>query len=407
MRRNLKRLALASVMSLTMLAQPALAATGTETPSATSSSGVPSPTSGTSLFASVKGLDYEARNLQYEAMKLSPTGWQVGMVISKEPYAVVTKVDTEGANVRIWTGVLARDYDDLLVLWDDLRVLASGKLGYHATDVEETMRSYFASPSQEPYRTKAYLGKVPWANIPTDPESAQKGTPKVTADGVLNVYGIAFDNPDRAVAPSTGSVTKSADIPDVVPTLKKFKETSVAAVPWDAASHWAKDEILDLMRKSIIEGYEDQTIRPDRTLSKAEFVTLLVKSLGLEPSKAPAAEYADLGQHWSQPMIAAAQQFGLLDKKPVELNFSPDTPITRIEMVVLASRVLKQYNVALQGSSITFNDTSALTATNTASLQTVIQSGLVGGYEDGSFRPQGSLTRAEAFKVISRLIQLL
>lgn len=407
MRRKLKRLALASVMSLTMLAQPVLAATGVETPISTSPAGATSPTSGTSLFADVKGLDYEARNVQYEAMKLSPAGWQVGMVISKEPYAVVTKADAEGANVRIWTGVMARDYDDLIVFWDELRVLASGKLDYHATDVEETIRSYFTSPTQEPYRTKAYLGKVPWANIPTDPESTQKGTPKVTADGVLNMYGIAFQDPDRAVATSTGSVTKAADIPDVIPTLKKFKETSVAAVPWDAASHWAKEEILDLMRKSIIEGYEDQTIRPDRTLSKAEFVTLLVKSLGLEPSKVPAAEYADLSNHWSQPMIAAAQQAGLMEKKPVELNFAPDTPITRIEMVVLASRVLKQYNVALKGSTVAFNDISALTESNAASLQTVIQSGLVGGYEDGSFRPLGSLTRAEAFKVISRLIQLL
>lgn len=395
MKRKLGRIILTTLAAVTMMTQPAVlvgAAQGVQT---------------SSPFAQVQGLDYEDRNKQYDTMTLSPSGWQTGMVLSKEPYAVVTQADAKGANVRIWTGVMARDYNDLLVFWDEIRVNASGRLEFHATDVEETIHAYFESPTQEMYRTKAYLGKFPWANIPTDAEAALSGSSKVSADGALNVYGIAFKDPNRAVTAVPGSVKKATDIPDVVPTLKKFKERAVPNVPLDAEAHWAREDILDLMKKSVIEGYEDQTIRPDRTLSKAEFVTLLVKSLGLDPSNIAVSGYADLGSHWSGPMIASAQRFGLLDKNPVDLNFAPDMSITRMEMVELVSRILLKYGVTLKDGAISFNDTISLTEANRTSLQTVINAGIVGGYEDGSFRPKGSLTRAEAFKVVSRVIHLL
>ncbi|KRE69207.1 S-layer homology domain-containing protein [Paenibacillus sp. Soil750] len=358
-------------------------------------------------FAVLKGLDNEARSQQYENMKLSPAGWQVGMIISKEPYAVVTSVDASGAHVKIWTGAIARDFNDLLVFWDEIGVEVSGKLDFHATDVEETTRSYFESASQESYRVKAYLGKVPWANIPTDAEVVRDGSTKVTSNGLINVYGIVFQNPDRAVAPTLGSVKNLPDMPDAVPTLRTWKQTSVSAVPSDALTHWAKDDILDLMQKSIIDGYEDHTIRPNRTLSKAEFVTLVVKALGIEPVQTPVKGYEDMGKHWSTSMVASAQTMGLLDLKPVDVNFSPDLPITRIEMVGLVDRILQKYAVKGGAGTGEFTDIGSLTDGNKASLQNVIHAGIVGGYEDGSFRPQGSLTRAEAFKVISRIIHLV
>lgn len=392
-RSKLGRILFASLMSVAIMAQPAVMASAAQ--------GASSP------LTLVKGLDYEERNQAYDAMTLSPSGWQAGMVVSKDPYAVVTAADAKGANVRIWTGVIAREQNDLLVYWDEIRVETSGRIDFHATDVGETIRGYFESPSQETYRTKAFLGKVPWADIPTDAEAARNGSSKVASDGVVNVYGIAFKDPNQAVSATPGPVRQETDIPDAVPTLKKFKETVVEKLPEDAADHWAKEEILDLMKKTIIEGYEDHTIRPDRTLSKAEFVTLLVKSLGLDPAKAPVSGYADLGEHWSGPMVAAAQQSGLLDKKPVELNFAPDTPISRMEMVELVNRILHMYGLSFKADALSFSDTASLTETNKASLQAVVNAGIVGGYPDGSFRPKGSLTRAEAFKVVSRVIHLL
>ncbi|MGG1515066.1 S-layer homology domain-containing protein [Paenibacillus oryzisoli] len=404
MRSRYRSLVMKTLVTAALLSQTSLMSAAANVPTAAA------PTLmqvASSPFAALLGKDYEARGEVYRAMKVSAAGWEAGMVVSKEPYAVVTKADANLVQVRIWTGVIARDYNDLLVFWDEIGIKPSGELDYHATDVEETTRAYFESASQEEFRVKAYLGKVPWANIPTDSEAAQGGAAKVTASGVLNVYGIAFDDPDRAVAPSLGVVKQAADIPEKVPALRQVAEKALAQVPTDAEGHWAKDEIVDLMKRSIIDGYEDHTIRPNRTLSKGEFITLLVKSLGVEPVKELVVGYEDMGTHWSAGMVATAQGMGLLDKRPVDVNFSPDLPMTRVEMAALVDRVLQAYGVKLQGDVQSFQDAGSLTEANRTALTHVVQAGIVGGYEDGTFRPQGSLTRAEAFKVISRIIHLL
>lgn len=398
-KRRLEKIVLSTLVSAALMTQPVLLVSAEQGTSITQTANNP--------FIQVKGLDSEDRSKQYEAMKLSPAGWKVGMVLSNEPFAVVTKVDTEGANVRIWTGVLTRELNTLQVFWDEIRVENSGKLDFRVTDELEVVKGYFASSSQEYYRTKVYLGKVPWADIPTDPEAALKGSSVVPAEGSLNVYGIAFKNTNIVISPTLGPVKQEKNIPAQIPTLKKFKETSIAKLPTDAEGHWAKEEILDLMKKSIIEGYEDQTIRPDRTLSKAEFVTLLVKSLGYEPTTTEVSGYTDLGKHWARTFVATAQESGLLDRKTNQLNFGPDSAISRIEMVELINRILSKYGVSVKTEAVSLKDTASLTDANKSALQVVVNAGIVGGYPDGSFRPQGSLTRAEAFKVISRVLNLL
>jgi hypothetical protein len=360
-----------------------------------------------SPFVQVQGLDYEKRDKLYEGMTLDTEGWQAGTVVSKEPYAVVTKADADGVHVRIWTGVLVREQNDLLTYWDEIQTDAKGKVVIHATELGVTVRDYFAAASQNAYRTKAYAGKVPWADIPTDAEAAASGSAKVPSGSAVNLYGIVFADPNRSVASSPGPVKKETDIPDSLSTLAKFKETVVTELPEDVKGHWAQEEIADLMKKSILSGYEDHTIRPDRTLSRAEFVTLLVKALGLSAPQAEANGYADLKGHWSGPMIAAAQQSGLLDSNPLTLRFEPDSPMPRMEMAELLHRALQKYGANAAPAALSFNDIGSITETDKAALQDVVGAGIVGGYPDGSFRPEGSLTRAEAFKVVSKLIRIL
>ncbi|WP_127587856.1 S-layer homology domain-containing protein [Paenibacillus koleovorans] len=430
-KRKWTRTAAATLVTLTIMTQPMLAtaadttdpttsAAPASTSTLTSATDEPTvqPTSlpasvtsaiyGSNPIVAVQGLDSPDRKQVYDMMKLVPASWQLGTVISKEPYAVVTKADSEGATIRVWTGVVAREEDDLLVFWDEIRVDAKGGLVYAATNESNTLKGYFKQPSQTSFRTKSYAGLFPWADIPTDAEAAQKGALPVPSDGLFNVYGIAFQDPDVAISKQMSLVKKeTAAIPDQVPTLKKFNEKAIADLPSDAASHWAKDEILDLMQKAIIDGYEDGTIRPDRTLSKAEFVTLLVKSLGLDPALSPVTGYEDMASHWSVPMVAAAQASGLLDKKPVEVNLVPDAAISRIEMVSLINRILQKFSIKGTEHGLTFTDTAGLLAADRTALGAVVSAGIVGGYPDGTFRPAGSLTRAEAFKVISRVLQVL
>ena len=49
----------------------------------------------------------------------------------------------------------------------------------------------------------------------------------------------------------------------------------------DINGHWAEGEIRDLVNKGIINGYEDSTFKPDNEITRAEFVSIINKALGL------------------------------------------------------------------------------------------------------------------------------
>lgn len=353
------------------------------------------------------GLDFADRDAAYENLSLNMTGWKVGTILSNEPYAVVTQLCANCAAVRVWTGIVVRESNDLMTYWDELRLDGQGKVVVHLTDLKVTIRGYFAAKSQQSFRTKAYLGKIPWADIPTDAETIAAKTMKVPSTGILNLYGITFQDPDMVVSPTLGPVKKSQEIPSLVPSIKPWVKIAIPITPRDINDHWAKNDILDLMGKTIIDGFEDQTIRPEDTLSRAQFISLVVKALGLETPAATVVGYQDVQEHWAAPLIAAAQQVGVLDQQPASLQFNPDSPMPRMEMATILARILNVYGRYSIAGKLSFKDVGSLPEIDRNDLQAVVNVGIIGGYDDNTFSPTGLLKRAEGFKVISKLIPLL
>ena len=54
--------------------------------------------------------------------------------------------------------------------------------------------------------------------------------------------------------------------------------------PTDIKNHWAFNELKDLVDSDILNGYEDNTIKPENTITRAEFVQMLVNAVGTETS---------------------------------------------------------------------------------------------------------------------------
>ncbi|MNP63158.1 hypothetical protein D3C76_1585230 [compost metagenome] len=76
-------------------------------------------------------------------------------------------------------------------------------------------------------------------------------------------------------------------------------------------------------------------------------------------------------------------------------------------MVELIARAYDKFHLHSASEGVTFTDTAGLSASRQESLNKAVAAGLIGGYPDGTFRPEETLTRAEAFKVLSGLISLL
>ncbi|MBO9609398.1 MAG: S-layer homology domain-containing protein [Paenibacillaceae bacterium] len=373
-------------------------------------------------FASALQLAADQREAAYRGMTFQPADWQVGTVVSRTPLGVVTAaygnlgVDSY-YQLQIWQGVSSRVVNDLLTRWDILRIDAAGNVTDAWIGYDRAIPNYFLQQSQLVYRTADDAERYPWADIPTDKEAKAAKIQPVPNDGMFDAYGIM---------PQDGSVELSAQQRKIAPLLALPAQLPVTAagrsavasapepaadtgpVPADIADHWAKDVIVDLMKRGIVRGYDDGTIRPDRQLSRAEFTAMLVRSLQLAPiGDGGADDFGGIAGHWAAPEIAMAAEARLVQADM--LPFQPDAPITRTEMARIAGRALHgigyRASAAKAAAPVTLSDLSGVSADDAASIADLVAAGIVGGYPDGTFRPDGTLTRAEACKVISILLQ--
>ncbi|MFC5471490.1 S-layer homology domain-containing protein [Cohnella suwonensis] len=178
----------------------------------------------------------------------------------------------------------------------------------------------------------------------------------------------------------------------------------------DMAGHWAKVLIDRLMGMKVITGYPDRTFRPDATVTRAQFATMLAAALGL-PAAAGVTGFADDGEipSWSKSAVAAAVKAGLINGYPEQgaVRFKADQTITRAEMAVMIARALCADGNATDGGADRFKDAAAIPGWAQASVEATVSAGILNGYEDGTFRPDHQATRAEATAMIYKLLEVL
>ncbi|WP_162341889.1 S-layer homology domain-containing protein [Paenibacillus paridis] len=168
----------------------------------------------------------------------------------------------------------------------------------------------------------------------------------------------------------------------------------------DIKGHWAEANIVELIKLGAISGYPDQTFKPNNKITRAEFVSVLVKAFNIEPKDGKT--YADTANHWARTAISTAAEQGIVNGFS-ETTFGPNEPITREQM---AAMIVKAAKLPLILEGKTFTDSSDISAWATSSVATASSKGLLGGYEDGSLKPKGNATRAEAVTVILKAISI-
>ena len=110
--------------------------------------------------------------------------------------------------------------------------------------------------------------------------------------------------------------------------------------------------------------------------------------------------FSDITNHWAQANIESIVARGIAGGYP-DGTFKPNNNITRAEFVAMMNSLLKLEEVTYSGQ---FKDVKA-SNWFANSVATAAANGLVGGYEDGSFNPNGNITRAEMMSIISKTIK--
>lgn len=158
----------------------------------------------------------------------------------------------------------------------------------------------------------------------------------------------------------------------------------------DVSSHWAKASIEQAVTKGYVSGYPDGKFLPDKQVTRAEFIKMVVDALKLP--------HVQAGSPWYQKYVAASIEFNIhkeTDFKELDLNKKYNQTLTRMEMARIAVRAVDE---AMRDPKAIINDDSFMLQATTK--------GIIHGMGKGELAPEGLSTRAQAVAVVERMLTL-
>lgn len=161
---------------------------------------------------------------------------------------------------------------------------------------------------------------------------------------------------------------------------------------------------IEVLNKEIhfnyVIGYTDGTIRPNNDISRAEVATIFFRLLtdeAREQYTTTAGNFTDVkAGMWCNRAIATLTNMGII-KGYTDGSFQPNKSITRAELATIIARFAK-----LDINTKTFSDINGHWAQK--NIELAAGNGWINGYEDGTFRPNNNITRAETFAMINRVL---
>lgn len=179
----------------------------------------------------------------------------------------------------------------------------------------------------------------------------------------------------------------------------------------DILTHWAAGAIETMLYNKLINGYPDQTFKPDNLLTRAESCTIVAQTLGLTgPSPGFQTKFTDLSGHWARSAILALEERNIVGgfaEQDGTFTFRPDLNMTRGQE---ARILVVAFNIpaAPAGFRSKFTDVADHWAKN--EILALEKAGYINGFAEpnGTFtyRPDQNLTRAEICAVVVRIRNL-
>lgn len=208
----------------------------------------------------------------------------------------------------------------------------------------------------------------------------------------------------EAISPP-GSGTVAVTVTDAsgtsgVTAADHFTYTPTTAVFSDVSSgFWAYSYIELLASKGIVNGFPNGTFQPNAEVTRAQFVKMLVLTLGLQPGTG-ATTFTDVpSTAWYAPYVSAAVQDGLVAGL-TPTTFGPNQPLTREQMAVLLARALK----LSQTTTLQFTDDAQIAPYALTAVEEAVAAGYFNGFPNGTFQPAGTATRAQAAKILAMVL---
>ncbi|WP_196427079.1 S-layer homology domain-containing protein [Paenibacillus woosongensis] len=164
---------------------------------------------------------------------------------------------------------------------------------------------------------------------------------------------------------------------------------------------WKDKVITDSIQVDLEEGDNtiELTVQAENGTKKTYTLTIYRE---MPKPNEPVIALTDIAGHWAEDYIMRAVEKGFVSGYP-DGTFKPNHPVTRAEFTVMLAGALKLEG---DGSALIFTDHDRIGGWAKQAVAQAVQAGIVVGYNDGSFRPNTQITRAEMAVMIARALQL-
>ena len=168
---------------------------------------------------------------------------------------------------------------------------------------------------------------------------------------------------------------------------------------------WAQPAIEYLVNRNMIKGYEDNTFKPFRSITRAEFISILAREY--LPQNSYEQSFQDVERDsWCFNYIESAYNNGIIFGTGDDI-FSPSENISRQDMAIILYRLAGFLGREISGDSREFADDLDIAPYARNAVYKLKAVGIVNGDENGRFNPVAVATRAEAVQMIYNFIKFL
>ena len=172
------------------------------------------------------------------------------------------------------------------------------------------------------------------------------------------------------------------------------------------AYDWAKESIIYLAEKGVLNGRGNNEFAPGDSVTKEEFVKIIVEAFAFNMDNAT-ADFNDVSKdRWSYKYIASAYNLGIITGESNDY-FGASTEISRQDMAVILERVLKIAGIENNSKKSNFSDYSKISDYAKNAVNMLSNLGIINGMGDGTYAPKQPVTRAQAAKVVYEVLGLI
>jgi len=173
---------------------------------------------------------------------------------------------------------------------------------------------------------------------------------------------------------------------------------------------WYESAVETVYTEGIMEGKAEGKFEPNSPMTRAELVTVLCRLSGdSAEGKGEKLSFSDTKKNsWYADSVAWAAESGIVAGYE-DNTFKPNAPVLRCELAKMFVTFLEYMKITEKGTALvdSFTDADSFPKWAAGYIESLRETGLMGGDDSGAFKPKSNASRAEIATVITRLLPMM